>query len=314
MPATLLDIVKLNGTDAEVGLIDETVKAHPELTAVSARTIKGINFRTKVRTALGNTAGSFRNANEGSSAPKHTYENRLVECFMMEPRFEVDAQAADDYEDGPEAYIALDTEGTMEGEMQALAKQFYYGRGTGGNAKGHPGLLDSLDTTNMVVDAGGTTDNVATSVWMVKFGPKAVQWVWGHGITLKLGPIRTESLIDSNDSTKKLDGYVQTGKARPGLQVVDRSAVLRIKKITADVGHTLNDSLINQGLLKFRAGIQPDAIFVTRRSLGQWQASRTATTTTGLPAPFPMEVMGLNRTVIPVYLTDSISETETLAL
>src|SRR5579875_1613034 len=103
MLPTLLDIVKANGTDELVGLIDETVRVHPELAVINARTIKGIRYRTRVRVALGNTSGSFRSANTGTSAVSHQYENREVETFILNPRFEADKAVADRSEDGPEA-------------------------------------------------------------------------------------------------------------------------------------------------------------------------------------------------------------------
>src|SRR4051794_6855457 len=125
--ATLLDIVKANGVDAMVGVIDEVTKAHPELTDVGSRTIKGLNFRTLVRVALGDVAGGFRDANTGVASIKNTYENRLVETFILEARVESDQAVADRYEDGAEAYLALEGEGVLEGQMQGLATQFYYG-------------------------------------------------------------------------------------------------------------------------------------------------------------------------------------------
>jgi hypothetical protein len=307
---TLLDIIKGNMADHEVGLIDDTIKAHPELTMGAARTIPGISYKTMVRISLGNPAGgSFRNANEGSTAIKHVYEQRDVECFILEPRFEVDKAVADSSIDGPAVYIAEQNSGTLEGEMQGICQQFYYGRGTGGNAKGFPGLISAYDAANMVVDAAGTADNTCSSVWAVKFGPQAVRWVWGMNGSLTFSPLRVESLIDPNDSTKRFDGYVQTMLARPGLQVGSTQMVGRIKKLTEDSGKGLTDALISKLLEKFKVGTVPDVLLMNRRSRRQLQSSRTATTTTGAPAPIPTESFG-----IPIAVTDAISSTETLAL
>ena len=60
----------------------------------------------------------------------------------------------------------------------------------------------------MVVDAGGTTEDVATSVWGVKFAVNKVQFVWGNNGELEMSDVRTESLLD--DNSNKYDGYVQT--------------------------------------------------------------------------------------------------------
>jgi len=49
----------------------------------------------------------------------------------------------------------------------------------------------------------------------------------------------------------------------------------------------------------------PDALFMTRRSLEQLRASRTATNPSGSPAGNPDNVAG-----IPIIVTDSILDTE----
>ena len=305
---TLLDIAKANGSDAVAGLIDEAAKAHPELTMGGARTIAGINYKTLVRTAVP-TGSSFRNANEGTAAVKSTYENRLVETFIFNPLWKCDKAVADRYEDGAAAYVALEASGMMEAAMQDLSQQFYYGRNvTFGNAKGFPGLLTAYDATNMVVDAGGTTDNTASSVWAVKFSPKDAIWVWGNGGQLAMDDVRTELALDAG-GTNEYTAYIQELLAYPGLQVGNVQCVARIKKITADATKMLTDILIANLLGKFPAGKVPDVLLMTRRSLHQLQASRTATNPTGAPAPFPQEAFG-----VPIAVTDAISNIETLAL
>lgn len=307
---TLLDIAKANGSDALVGLLDETASVHPEVIEIPSRTIKGLNYKTLVRTALGRTTGSFRDANDGSDAIKSIYENRQIDTYVMEPRWECDKAVADTYEEGADAYIALEAGGILEGEMQGLAKQFYYG--TSNHAKGFPGLLAAYDTTNMCVDAGGTTDDVATSVWLVRLGLRDVTWVWGNNGQMQLSDVRVETITGAN--SKKLDGYVQTMLARPGLQVLSKQSICRIKKITTDSQKGLTDVLISTALAKFPAGRGPNVAFMTQRSLAQLQASRTATSPTGAPAPFPTSITGIDGQMIPIRVTDAIRNTEKLAL
>lgn len=310
---TLLDIAKANGSDAVTGLIDETTKVHPELRMGAARTIKGLNYKTLVRVSLGNTAGSFRNANEGVAPHVHKYENRLVETFILAPRWQCDKAVADRHEDGALAFIHTEAEGTLEGEMQALSKQFYYGP-TAGNAKAFPGLIDMYDATNMVVDALGTTADTGSSVWLVRFGPKHVQWVWGNNGELQPSDIRIESIPMGTTPETYMEAYVQTFLGYPGLQVGSLQSVVRIKKLTAEAGKGLTDDLIAEALAKFPEGTTPDAIFMGKRSLGQLQSSRTATNPTGAPAPFPTEIQGIAGNNIPIYVTSGIVATESLAL
>jgi len=304
----LLDIAKHNGSDAVVGLIEEASKAHPEITIGYARTIAGLNYKTLVRTAVP-TGSSFRKANAGTSPVKSTYENRLVETYILNPRWECDRAVADRHEDGKEAYIAIEGGGIMEGSMQDICQQFYYGtNATYGNANGFPGLLQAYDSTKMVVDAGGTTDNVASSVWAVKFSPRDVTWVWGQDGMLEMDDPRIESVIDAG-GTNKFTAYVQELLAYPGLQVGSLYSIGRIKKLTNDSGKGLTDDLISELLSKFPVGVVPDVLLMSRRSVMQLQQSRTATNATGVPAPFPTEAFG-----IPIEKTDAISNVEKLAL
>jgi len=153
---TLLDIVKANGSDGVVGLVDETIRAHPEVMVGAARTIKGINYKTLIRKSLGSVA--FRDFNSGSGVVKATYDNQLIETFLLNPRIEADKAVADAAEDGAEAYISMEATAVMEASMQLLGRQFYYGRRTAenGDLKGHPGLLDYVDPA-FVYPAGGSS-------------------------------------------------------------------------------------------------------------------------------------------------------------
>ena len=300
---TLLDIAKANGSDAAVGLIEEVMTYSPEVSLGAARTIKGLSYKTLVRTNLPTAA--FRNANEGVAATKSTWENRVVECFTLNPRWECDKAVADRYEDGAQAFIALEADGIMRAAMLTLGSQFYYG--TSNDAKGFPGLLAAYDSTSMVVDAGGTTASTGSSVWGVKWGPKAVQWVYGSEGQLSVSEVSEQRVLDA--SNNPYTAYVQELLAYPGLQIGNKFAVGRIKKLTADSGKGLTDGLISQLLAKFPVGYKPDVLLMSRRSRMQLQMSRTATTPTGAPAPYPQEAFG-----IPIEETDGIVDTEALTL
>jgi len=300
---TLLDIAKANGSDAVVGLVDETIKYTPEISLGFARTIQGLNYKTLVRTGL--PAVGFRYANEGVDAAKGVYENRLYETYLLNPRWVCDKAVADSHEDGAEAWIALEADGMMKAAFQKLASQFYYG--TANDPKGFAGLISAYDSTNMVVDATGTTASTGSSVWAVKFGPKDVAWLYGNSGSLDLSDVREESVLDGN--SKPYTAYVQEILARPGLQVGSVFSVARIKKLTADSGKGLTDSLIAQLLAKFPVGVVPDVLFMTRRSLEQLRASRTPYNADGTPAPIPSQAFGVR-----IEVTDALSNTESLSL
>lgn len=314
---TLLDLLKQNGADAVVGIVDEAGRVVPEVSGNSlvglapvqvpnvgmTRTIKGLGFPTCVRTAL--PTAPFRDINEGVAALVNSYERRTVETYVLNPRWECDKAIADRHEDGPLAYCGNEAQGILQAALMGLGKQFYYGRGTG-DAKGHPGLIDALDSSH-TIDAGGTTAGTGSSVWAVRFGPQAVQWVVGENGKVAVSDLRVESIADANGN--RFSAYIQEILAYVGLQVASVHAVGRIKKLTADTGKTLTDDLISDLLATFPVGMRPDCLFMSRRSLKQLQQSRTATNATGAPAPFPTEAYG-----VPILPTDSLLDTEALTL
>jgi hypothetical protein len=299
---TLLDISTINGSDALTGLIKETNKVCPEVRLGAARTIKGVHYKTLVRTSLP-TVG-FRNANEGTAVSKSTYENRIVECFTFNPPWECDKSVADRHDKGKNAYLALEGEAVMEAAMISLGRQFYYG--TAADAKGFPGLNQMVDST-MVVDAGGTTDDTASSVWGVRFGPQHVQWVWGEEGLFELSEISDHRVVDANGNPYLL--YHQEILAYPGLQVGSIYSAARLCNLTADSGKGLTDDLVFELLGKFPSGTAPDVLLMSRRSLEQLRKSRTAVNMVGAPAPVPPDVSG-----IPIVTTDSIVNTEALVV
>ncbi len=301
---TLLDIAKRNGSDSVAGLIDETTAAHPEVVNGFARTIKGYIFKTRVRTA--NPVVGFRNAGEGTAATVGKVKNRLIEAFIMNPRWVCDVALADMAEDGPEAMIAEEGIAMTGGSMTTLGSQFYYGTLADGS-KGFPGLIAGYDATAMVVDAGGTAADTGSSVWAVRFGRQDVAWIWGNNGNLGLSDVRIESVLDANGDP--FTAYVQELLARPGLMIGNRYSVGRIKKLTAEAGKTLNDAMLSNLLSKFPVGGLPHFWFMSRRSQQQLQASRTATNATGEAAPFPESAFK-----IPILTTDSIVDTESLTL
>jgi len=308
---TLMDIATRNAADLTIELLDEAVQYAPEVDLGPARTIRGRQYKTLVRTA--NPTVSFRDANEGSAISKGTYENRLVETFIFNPQWEADKAVAQSSEDGADAYLADEAQAIVNASLFHLGKVFYYGKdATFGDAKGFPGLLASYDSTNMEVSAGGTTDSINSSVWAVVWGPQHCRWVWGLDGSLDLSDVTEVRLIDG--SSNPYTGLRQELLAYAGMQIRSKYSCARIKLINStDSGKNLSDALIYQLLGKFPAGIEPDVLLMTRRSLEGLRASRTATNPTGAPAPYPEYIQGVTKR-IPIQITEAITNTETLTL
>src|SRR3569623_2030622 len=147
---TLLDIAKVNGaTEGLAALFDEAARVAPEVPGQTyrmgkpvsvdgvgaARTIKGTQYKTLIRTGLPTAA--FRDANAGVTPSKSTLENRLVEAMILDCQWQADKAVADACEDGAAAYIAEEAAAIVTASLMQLGKVFYYGRNsTFGDQKG----------------------------------------------------------------------------------------------------------------------------------------------------------------------------------
>ena len=311
---TLLDVAKMNGSDAVVGLVEESISSAPEVNMFPVRTIEGTSYKTLVRTGL--PAVDFIAASAGIEAGKSTFEHTLFETAILGGRIEVWKSVLDSPENGPASDIkATEAAGVMEAALRKVGRQIFYGKTSLGSSLGFVGLVSTVDS-EMILDATGTTAGTGSSIYFVKFGPKDVSLIMGKNGTMELGDFRVESLTDG--SGNKGPGEVADLCSWIGLQVASKNSVVRIKNVTADSSKGTTDSLLAAGLQKFPAGIMPDAIFMSRRSRNQLQAARAAVAAvaTGKDSikggsayvPTPTDFEG-----IPIIATDSILNTEAIA-
>lgn len=299
----MLDIAKINGNDAAVGLIEENLNVAPEALMFPAKTIAGVSYSTLIRTALPST--QFRKVNVGVEPTKSRYAKKLVECFYIDGQMEMDVAAAQADDQGEDHAMALEADGHGQAALQKIGSQVWYGSGTGGDADGFPGAVQIVDSA-FVVDAGGTTESTASSVYGVKLGEKFVQLVFGKNTVLSVGEWRKQTITRSS---KEMTAWKNSLEGWIGCQWVNKNSVCRIKKLTADSTKGLTDARLGTLLSQLPTGSEPDVWFMTKRSREQLRASRTATNPFGTPAPLPTDAFG-----IPIVVTDSILNTELLAL
>ena len=298
---TSADVVAINSSEEAVGMIVEVGKRFPEIRVFPAGAVNETAYSTIVRTD-DPTAG-FRPINTGRSRNVGTIVRRTVQCYYLDGSFDIDDAAVEGVDWGDP--IAEQRDAHFRAAMRALCSQIYYG--VSANASGFAGLASILDNSDddMVVDAGGTTESTATSVWALRLGIQAVSFAWGNGGKIGIGDITSQQLYD--DDGKPYTGKFQKVAGYTGLQLTNLQSMARIANITEDSGKGLTDSLLSQLMAKFRVGEEPDVILMSRRSARQLRDSRTATNETGKEAPIPKDFDG-----VPIERTDSIVDTETL--
>lgn len=312
---TILDLTKTRGNDQQVGLIEESIMVNPEMRIFPMRTISGTAYKTLIRT--GYPTAQFRSANEGVPRSKSTFENRVVECFILDSQIAADKMIADAWEPGgAAAYQLIEAQGVMEAQMRRVARSIYYGNSqvavTGGlgDAKGFPGFIDAYDMTNFEVDA---TDNTAcTSVWAIKLGLKDIHMIGGGNNTIDILPEwRIQSVqVETN---AQFTAYVNALTGWLGMQVGSVHSMVRCKNIGTTALKGMTDTLGATMLEKFPTGIMPDYFVMNRRSRRQlWQARVNQAVGSGFTAnsvPLPTDIEG-----VPLLITDAIVNNEETAL
>ena len=309
--ANLLDIAKLNGSDTIVGLIEETLTYAPEVQIMPARTIRGTSYKVVSRTSYPGVG--FRAANEGSTPTKSSFENQLIECYILSGAVQADIAVARAYEDGEQAWKDIESIGVMRQAMIELGSQVIYG--TSVDAKGFPGLqaIHTAFNSGLVVDAGGTSAGTGSSVYGINTDTQGVQLVFGSGTTFELGEWRIENV--GTDTV--YPAHVANLTAWVGMQVGSKYSVGRLKDATAETGFGVTDAKLADLLSKYPVGYRPNYWLMNRRSAFQLQVSRStafsalgAKSATGAEvfAPLPLESNG-----IPIVITDSIASDEALS-
>ena len=315
---TLLDVAKASGNDKIIGLIEENLASAPELQYFPVRRKPGTSFTTLKRTAYPTTG--FRSANSGFTPSKSTFAKQLCEMFIFGGSINIDKAICDAHEDGAAAFEMMESGGVMRSALITLGKQIWYG--VSNDALGFPGIKSLIPVTvansaPAVVDATGTTAVTSSSCYFVKFGNQDAHLVLGNNGSFDLPPFADAQLQDAVTTTKYYPGRVSNLTAWTGLHVGNINCIGRIHNLTADSGKGLTDALIATLLAKFPVGYAPDAIFCSRRSRAQLQASRTVTLfgsgtvkskNVENVASIPTDAFG-----IPLYATDSIADTDVIS-
>lgn len=315
-----LDLAKANSNDVVGDLIEEVSTFAPELSVFDSEDLMEpgqLSYETLHRTALPTVA--FANAGEGFTPSKSQFDLKKHECFRFGGRVEAAKHIADNWRrGGVGGYQASEAAGVMQAALILLGKQIWYGRSYDG--KGFPGMkaFTAFGGT-YTYNAAGTTATTGSSVYLVKFGEKYCRLIAGRARNgnglIDLPDFRLGDMDDPNDATKRMEAYISELSSYVGLQIATEFSVVRIANLTADSGKTLTDAKLTAAMALFPANFKPDAIFMSRRSQSQLQASRTVTLfgqgmnrpNQELVAPLPTSFEA-----VPITVTDSILDTDAI--
>lgn len=308
---TLAQLTKRHGSDAAVGLVEEVRTFAPELNVVSGRPISGTSYKVTRRKLLPTTP-AFRAPNSGQNIVSSVYEQIIGETFFLDCQMQIDEAIVQGDDRSIGDLLTDESIGALKQKLIAVGSQFYYG--TSADANGFIGLQSQV-ASSQVVSAGGSTST--SSAYLIVNGIQEVGFVFGKMQGLQMNAWNRQQVKDS--SSKSFMAWVNNLSGWIGLAFNYTNGAARIKLLDqteGSSGHGLTDKLVAQALKTFPVGVVPTHLFCSRAQRYMLQQSRTPTysgstnaITSNMPlqfAPTPTESNG-----IPLYVTDSISDSET---
>lgn len=309
---TALQIAQVRQTPFSAGLIMAIQDAHPLFSSFDFRTVDGYDFLSLALIARPNAA-SFARYGEGWDHTSAAFELRRFSTSLIggivkselitEERWNQENAAAEwDWFD-------IETEEKFKASIMDLERQMILGRFH--NAEGFPGALEltpfeagnvitmtengaKYNYRRSVLNAGGSTDQTASSVYSFVFGEKQCQGIIGGGATsgefLRIGEDRIQMLApNAAEPTKLSEHRVAQMSGHIGLSVAGfnqesegqvipvQYAIRRLANLTEQTGFKLTDAHMTKLSRMHGTGLKPSLYAMSERSGEQLAASRAAT-------------------------------------
>jgi len=312
---TLAELVKFNSLDVNPAEISDILNGAPVLAQLNAMMSSNGTTHKFNKETTAPTIG-FRAINAGADYTAGSSTPVSVDLKYIDATIREDVALCRAFRGGSEAWLDRVTRKQLRQALSVLEKQVFNGT-TEGDAGGFSGLSDDSNYQaggSLLIDAGGTTADTASSVWFLRSTPDdAAMSVVGAGdedlaldnINFIVGETFQSEVAGSN--SKLMTALCRHIGGHLGIQIGSKYAAARIGNLTADSGKGLTDLLLSQCLELFPSADPPTHIVMNRRSGGQLQRSRTTYSPVGAPAPLVREYEG-----IPIVYTDSILNTEAL--
>jgi hypothetical protein len=192
--ATLQDVARRSGDPKASAMIEVLNKKNSMLDDIPwVQCNNGTTHITTLRTSLPKPV--WRMLNAGVPKGKSTSKQITAHCGMLESYAEVDEKLVklaqrNGGQQGAANFLASENKAWIEGFGQEISRVIFYGD----NSKPQEpvGLIHyynkigNISNETNVIDAGGTTANDNTSIWLVNWGPDSIHGLYPQGTTAGL--------------------------------------------------------------------------------------------------------------------------------
>lgn len=236
----------------------------------------------------------FRAENDGREYDHSVDTAVTVTCKILDFSWRVDKANADAHYKGREYLIALEGARHLAAALYKIEKQIFYGTTAAGDSSGFSGFIQStfLDALadDMVINSGGSTADVQSSVYAVRVGRDDVKLVTPKAMGISLGDT---TVIEADGATGHYPAYYTPASMYIGLQMGGKYSIGRLANCEDAANDDLTDDKLAQLRNLFPAGRKPQYFVANGTRLEALRASRTATNATGAPAPVVTESFGM---------------------
>jgi hypothetical protein len=249
----------------------------------------------------------FRLINEGITNDTGTFDIVTLTCALLDGSFSRDKAVALGYMGGPTQYMDKEGVKSLRAALFALERALFQSSqnkqftSLAGNT-----FFDAITVDAQVVNAGGSGGK---SVWLLRSAEDGISIIAGNDGRIDMS--EEDATVVLQDSSNR--PYTALHRSLMGwfnVQVGCQYDAARIANLDGTTGHTLTDTLIAQAAIKAKTGMPFNMIAMSKTSLYELWASRTATNPTGKEAEWPTGIMMPNGQVAPILVTDGISEAE----
>ncbi len=270
--ATLRELVTGKGWDASQGIIEEIEKQVPELAFFDTKIIPGTTFQGLKMTSLPTTGFRAIGAGIDASDEGYTLANYALAIVAGLCKRDKAAFAADPT--GREAALARAAKAQVLSGMLTLGKAVWYGDSTSQFSG-----VNALVKAGLIVDAGGSTANGETSVYLVGNDAEeecGLVFSQDSGVLGKTELEWKEGIMTGSNS-KDVPCLWTDLTTWAGFAVRNSNRIGRIANL--DSSHKLTDALLADAVslyMEANNGLAPKAIFASHTQLRYLRADRSS--------------------------------------
>lgn len=299
---TMAGLLALNDRNLSPEIASDILNGAPVVAALFAQAASEGGTTHKFQRDLTEPGVGFRLINEGITNDTGTFEIVTQTCSLLDGSFSRDKAVAMGYRKGATSYMDMEAQKSLKASLFKMEQAIFQSQ-INKQFTGLPGsnFYDQITSDAQVVNAGGSGGK---SVWLLRSSADGISMIAGNDGRIDMST-EDATVVLTDSSSRKYTALHRSLLGWFALQIGSKYDGARIVNLDGTANHTLTDAMLYQAIVKAKVGMPYNMIVMSRTSLYELWASRTAVNPTGAPAEVPTAAFG-----IPIIVTDALPENE----